>query len=222
MSRHFIGDNTSSKNSRFRRSAPVRYIIGIDEVGRGSLAGPVVVAALAIPKNLRVELKNLPKIRDSKHLTSIQRQNLFDHIKSNPKIAYVTARVTPKVIDKINITKAANRAATKAFLRLVSNRLGLAAKTSVFLDGGLYLDIKVPMNNGYILNPKTIIRGDLRIRAIKLASVVAKVVRDKYMLRLHRRYSCYGFDRHKGYGTRAHFQAIKKYGPSPVHRLTFI
>lgn len=199
-----------------------KYIIGIDEVGRGSLAGPVLATALALPKNLRIKIGNLSKIKDSKHLSRLQREILFNHLKNNRKVTYVTSRVTPKIIDRINITRAANRAATRAFLRLANSHRGIAARAKTLLDGGLYLDLKTLVANGYIPNPKTVIRGDLKINAIKLASVVAKVTRDRYMMKLHQKYPQYGFDKHKGYGTKKHKKTIIKYGPTPHHRLTFI
>src|ERR1051325_1501282 len=96
-----------------------KFIIGIDEVGRGSLAGPVVVAALAIPQNIELRIKNLGlKLRDSKQLSPIQREKWFDYLKNHPKISYATASMAQKIIDRINIPQAANLAATKALKKL--------------------------------------------------------------------------------------------------------
>ena len=190
-----------------------KFIIGIDEVGRGSLAGPVVVAALAIPQNIELRIKNLGlKLRDSKQLSPIQREKWFDYLKNHPKISYATASMAQKIIDRINIPQAANLAATKALKKLNSKFYILNPK--IFLDGGLYLN-----SNG--LNSKTVIKGDEKITAVKLASIVAKVTRDRYMVRLHKKYPQYGFDAHKGYGTKRHKLAINKFGTSPIHRLTF-
>jgi len=201
------------------------YTVGIDEVGRGSLAGPVVVTALVLPKNLRLNppiRQRKPKIRDSKHLTAIQRRILFGFLKKHPRISYVTKRALPRTVDKINVSKAANLVATRAFVKLAASQWSKVTRARVFLDGGLYLIKKALLANGHTLNPKTIIKGDEKINAIKLASVVAKVTRDNYMTKLHKKYPKYSFDRHKGYGTKKHMRAIKKYGPCEVHRLTFI
>ncbi|MBI2035294.1 MAG: ribonuclease HII [Candidatus Liptonbacteria bacterium] len=213
----------------------MRYIIGIDEVGRGSLAGPVTVAALALlaggptskisraPVSGGRTSKNL-KLRDSKKLSPKQREVWFAYIKNHPQIFYVTAHVQPSVIDRINITKAANLAASRALHKLATSHLPPVnkKKTKIFLDGGLYARPfpKLLLANGYSL--KTVIRGDEKIPAIALASIVAKVTRDKLMKRLSKKFPKYGFAFHKGYGTRAHFAAVKKFGPSSKHRLTFL
>jgi len=189
-----------------------RYIVGIDEVGRGPLAGPVVVAAVAMPAGFRPRAPELP-LRDSKKLTVIQKRAWFDYIRQEPRIAFALARVYPHRIDRFNVSRAANRAAARALSKLMlRSRL---RKCRVYLDGGLFLEkaLAVPT--------KTLVRGDEKINAIKLASIIAKVARDRYMLKLHRRYPVYGFDEHKGYGTRKHKRALRKYGPSPMHRLTF-
>lgn len=210
------------------KNMQTRYIIGIDEVGRGPLAGPVVVAALALPKNCKIaiptgrqaKLQNYKiPLRDSKKLSSKQREVWFCYLKKHPRVSYATARAYPRLIDKINITNAANRAATKALQKLIANCK--IANCKIFLDGGLFLQ-KSLCPKPYTLNPQTIIKGDEKITAIKLASIVAKVTRDRYMVKLHKRYPRYGFNKHKGYGTKRHIAAIKKHGLSDVHRLTFV
>lgn len=222
-----------------------KYIIGIDEVGRGPLAGPVTVAAVAATVNLKFRIKNLelnlrksdfqkltinnsdrksdfPILKDSKRLTPKQREIWFNCIKKHPKIFYAIASVSPKVIDRINISNAANLAAARALNKLLAtSHLGLATRKNIFLDGGLYIKTKTLMANGYTLNPRTIIKGDEKIPAISLASIVAKVTRDRMMRKLHKKYPKYGFDRHKGYGTKKHFKMIRKYGLSPIHRKSF-
>jgi len=199
-----------------------KYTIGIDEVGRGPLAGPIVVAAVLIPRELRIIDNELGKLRDSKKLSPKQRKKWFEYIKNHPKIHYATARITPKVIDRINITNAANLAATRALARLLATR-DKRQIYRVLLDGGLYLNKNTLMAIGYALNPKTTIKGDEKYNCIKFASIVAKVTRDKYMSGIsHKKYPKYGFDVHKGYGTKMHISALKKYGHSPLHRLTFI
>ncbi|MEK7193586.1 MAG: ribonuclease HII [Patescibacteria group bacterium] len=194
----------------------MKYIIGIDEVGRGSLAGPVAVAAASITRGLKLRNTPIGKLKDSKKLTPKKREAWFRYAKAHSDITYEIARVYPRSIEKINISNAANRAATKALGRLIK-KLGIkAGDCTVMLDGGLYLrGVNVP-------KARTIIRGDERYPAIKLASIVAKVSRDRFMTKLAKKYPVYGFEIHKGYGTKAHFAAIKKHGPSKAHRLTFL
>jgi ribonuclease HII len=212
-----------------------KYIIGIDEVGRGALAGPVTVAAVAVPAKLRIKNaklrikgnKNseflilnskLTKLRDSKKLNSKQRESWFDYVKNNSKIFYSISSVSPKIVDKMNISKAANLAAGRALKRLVfANKIPFN-KTSVFLDGGLYLGVP-----GFSkLKQKTIIKGDEKVPAIALASIMAKVTRDRRMREKCVKYPEYDFRAHKGYGTKRHFGEIRKNGISNIHRLTFL
>jgi len=200
-----------------------KMIIGIDEVGRGALSGPVAVAAAVIPKNSkfppqRGEAAKL-KLRDSKRLTPLQREKWFKWIKQN-KIPYALASISPKTIDKINISNAANLAAQKAFSKLTKNYKLKTKNCRVFLDGGLYLKNLKP--NTQNLKPKTIIKGDEKIKAIMLASIIAKITRDKKMKQLHKKYPRYGFNQHKGYGTKKHLKAIKKNGPCKIHRRSFL
>ena len=207
------------------------YIIGLDEVGRGALAGPVVVAAALIPKNLKPKTFNLKtKLRDSKKLSPAQREKWSKYFASHPQISFVVSRVYPRKIEKINISSAANLAALGAFLRL-SKTYNLKPRTyQVYLDGGLYLGNGKnrisgkgnPSNNSGRITVKTVIRGDEKIPVIKIASIIAKVSRDAQMRRLAKKYPSYGFEIHKGYGTKMHLAAIKKFGPSKIHRLTFI
>lgn len=194
----------------------MKYVIGIDEVGRGSLAGPVVVAALAVPKNW----KSRRKIKDSKALTPLARKKLAGWI-GDIGLSYAIARVYPNVIDRINIAKAANLAAHRAFSRLSKDlSLNGASVAAVYLDGGLYIKNKNHQEE-YLLNARTVVRGDEKFNAVKLASVVAKVSRDRYMVKLGRTFPVYGFEIHKGYGTKMHRAAVRKHGVSAVHRLTF-
>jgi ribonuclease HII len=194
------------------------HIIGIDEAGRGALAGPVVVAAVRIPKGFYPRLRNLPKLKDSKGLSPIQRNVWFEYIRQHPDIFYTTARVYQRCIEQNNVAKSANLAASRT-LENFKRDLGKATKnSSILLDGSLYLGLQKHKE----LPAKTIIRGDQRIVAIKLASIVAKVTRDNYMIRLHKKYPSYNFHLHKGYGTAMHASMIKKHGLSKVHRLTFV
>lgn len=191
----------------------MKYIIGIDEVGRGALAGPVTVAALALPSNSKL------KTKDSKKLSPKQREIWFKYIKKHPKIFYAVVSASPKIIDKINISQAANLAATRALEKLISYSQFSISKCKIVLDGGLYLRVDPRI---YLrLSASTIIKGDEKIPAIALASIVAKVTRDRLMTRLHKKFPIYNFQKHKGYGTKAHFRALKKHGPSSIHRRSF-
>ncbi len=209
----------------------VRYVIGIDEVGRGPLAGPVVVCAVAAkgkwrfdrPERLTVEGQiansKLPKLRDSKKLSERQREAWYAHLTKHRRVRYAIARVYPRQIEKRNVTKAANVAAFRAFARLAEKYQVSGIKYQVFLDGGLFLKNKV---HSKALGARTVVRGDEKIPAVAMASIIAKVHRDRLMKRLAKRYPGYGFEVHKGYGTRAHLAAIRRMGPSPAHRKTFL
>jgi len=224
---------------------PEKWIIGIDEVGRGALAGPVVVAAALVHadfrhrKSDRLAMSSIP-LRDSKKLSPRQRERWSAHFKEDPMIEFSIARVYPRRIEIMNISRAANLAAERAYKKLIfisagkpkllaNSRLrsgfgGQAHKLArrgiadipVFLDGGLFLGNGIQPKNAM-----TIIKGDEKIQAVTIASIIAKVHRDRYMRRLAKQYPTYGFDAHKGYGTKAHYNAIKKHGLSDVHRRTF-
>lgn len=183
------------------------HIIGIDEVGRGPLAGPVVVACVLLPDAVNLKSSGLP-LRDSKKLTEKQRAAWNAWIRGNPAIRFHIARSNPKTIDAMNISAAANRAAYRAYKKIVPHN------APAQLDAGLKLPQAVPQ--------KAIIQGDEKIPAIALASILAKVARDAYMERMHARHPVYGFKENKGYGTAAHVKALKRHGPCPLHRLTFI
>ncbi len=207
------------------------FIIGIDEVGRGALAGPVVVAAVAATRKFRIKKdvnskflilnSKLVKLRDSKRLSSRQREIWFKYVKENQNLFYSVASIQPKLIDKINISRAANLAATRALTRLLATRLLVTRDLKIFLDGGLYLNKQNLVASGYRLDSKTVVRGDEKIPAIMLASIIAKVTRDRRMKTLHKRHSQYDFINNVGYGTKRHIKAIRKFGHSPIHRKSF-
>ncbi len=223
----------------------MKYIIGIDEVGRGPLAGPVTVAAILKPKKIKLppvpkgkKLKRVP-LRDSKKLCAEQREIWFEWIQKNscPRksvsvphesaFCYAVASVSPKIIDKINVSKAANLAATRALKKLLTQLTNQPInQLTILLDGGLYIKMSTQklknLSKAKLITFKTIVKGDEKIPAIALASIVAKVKRDKAMKILHKKYPQYGFDIHKGYGTKIHMQALKKHGPSKLHRKSFI
>lgn len=186
-----------------------RLIIGIDEVGRGALAGPVVLAAVSCYRSIRWTHPELGRIRDSKQLTPLRREVWFRYLTTYPGFAWRVARVGPAVIDRINIARAANLAAYRLITRLAPPR-----RHFVWLDGGLALPERVPH--------RALVKGDERMPLIAAASIIAKVWRDRLMVRMAVAFPRYGFEIHKGYGTRAHRRAIRQYGSSPIHRNTFL
>lgn len=183
-----------------------RFIIGIDEAGRGPLAGPLAVGLVAGSEK---EIHRFGRVRDSKKLTPKNREAMFKKIKTNKNLIFKTVFIGPKIIDRIGINKATERGIAKILKKIPK------AKTSrIFFDGGL----KAPPKYLY---QKTIIKGDEKIPVIALASIVAKVRRDRYMVRLAEKYPQYGFEKHKGYGTKEHYRKIKKFGLSAEHRRFF-
>ena len=197
-----------------KKDSKTKYVVGIDEVGRGCLAGPVMVAVVGI--NTQIKLPD--NLRDSKHLSKKKREEWSVFIKSSPDICFTIARVSPRVIDRINISAAANMAALRAFLRLIKILKGEIE--NIYLDGGLFLKNKKYQKQ--FLNAKTVIGGDQKIDTVKLASIAAKVKRDRLMTKLGKLYPEYCFEIHKGYGTKLHFKALKRYGPCEIHRRSFI
>ena len=197
-----------------------KFIIGIDEVGRGACAGPLYVCAFALPQKFPLKVNGLPPLRDSKQLSPRQREewlSYFSRGRKEGKVAWAIARISHKEIDRKGMAYATKKAATRASEALVKKegRPGL-----ILLDGSLYVDSNNPALKN--IRAKTIIKGDEKIPAISCASIVAKVMRDSLMARSCKAYPGYGFERHKGYGTRAHRVAVSRRGPSAIHRLTFI
>lgn len=196
------------------------HIIGIDEVGRGPLAGPVVVACVALPESFNnlftnhYSLSTPSPLRDSKKLTERQRAAWNIWIRKNPAIRFYIARSAPATIDIVNISQAANRAAYRAYKKVMSSLPTIHYPLTTLLDAGIKLPKTIPQ--------KAIIKGDEKIPAIALASILAKVARDAYMERMHKRYPAYNFKENKGYGTREHIKGLKRHGPCALHRLTFI
>ncbi|MEK9148161.1 MAG: ribonuclease HII [Patescibacteria group bacterium] len=186
-----------------------RITIGIDEVGRGALAGPVVLAAVLCRRRIRWVHPKLGRIRDSKKLTPRRREIWSHYLRNHAVLEWWIARVSPQVIDRINIARAADRGAH----RLV-NRIRPRNPFWVWLDGGLRLPAHIPH--------RSVTRGDELIPLIAAASIIAKVWRDRMMTRLDRAFPAYGFSIHKGYGTRFHQRMIRRHGPSAIHRRSFI
>lgn len=188
------------------------YIVGIDEAGRGPLAGPVAVGGVRIKEGF--EKKFFKGIKDSKQLTQEERELWFALAQEGKKrgdLDFKVALVSEKVIDKHGIAYAI-RLGIKRVLKSLDTSF---TDSQIFLDGG----IKAPDE---FKHQKTVIKGDEKIPVISLASICAKVVRDKKMMKLSKKYPEYEFDLHKGYGTLIHREAIKKYGPIELHRKSFL
>ena len=183
-------------------------LVGVDEAGRGPLAGPVVVAAVALPKEPSAALS---EARDSKIVSPQARRRLFAVIRSEA-LAVSVAWAHPKAIDRDNIL-AATLAAMGRAARRAAAKSG-AGPLLVLVDGPSSI-------REFELPQRTVVDGDAKSLCIAAASIVAKVVRDRWMERLDRRHPGYGFARHKGYGTRAHVDALDRLGPCGAHRMTY-
>ncbi len=191
-----------------------KLIIAVDEAGRGALAGPVVAGAFFI-KNVNEKIPKPPvQIRDSKQLSSKQREILFCWLKKQKKFGWAVGAANHKTIDRINIRQANFKAMRTAILKLTAKRLKTKAFV-VFVDG----KDKIP---GLSQKQFAFVKGDAKIFSLACASIVAKVTRDRLMARLAKKYPYYKFEIHKGYGTKLHFQKIKKHGLSPIHRKSFL
>lgn len=183
-------------------SKGINYMGGVDEVGRGPLIGPVVAACVVLPKNFILEGLN-----DSKKLTEKKRDQYYDYIIKHA-LAYAIGIVSPKEIDEINIYQASKKAMLTA-INEVRKQLNLE---HVLIDA-MPLELDIPTTS--------IIKGDSKSISIAAASVIAKVSRDKMMYELHQQYPDYGFDKHKGYPTKKHIEAIDKYGLIDGYRLSY-
>lgn len=187
-------------------------ICGIDEVGRGPLAGPVVAAAVIFSADLMKSADRFKGVNDSKKLSAAQREKWYKILIGCEKVKWGIGIVSEKIIDKINILEA-----TKiAMLEAIKNLVKVPADQPDFLliDGNFTLDISD-------LNQKAIPKGDTKVISIAAASIIAKVTRDRLMFQYHEDFPQYGFDAHKGYGTAFHFEMIKKFGPCAIHRRSF-
>ena len=188
------------ENSLF--SETVQLICGVDEAGRGPLAGPVCAAAVILPRDLQI-----PGLTDSKKLTDKKRRELFPVIQEQA-VAYGIGLASEQEIDEINILQATFLAMRRALDQL-SVRPDLA-----LIDGNRETDFGLPV--------KTVVKGDSLSANIAAASILAKVTRDNIMIQLSEQYPEYGFEIHKGYGTKAHYAALTEHGASPVHRRSFL
>ncbi len=189
----------------------MKTVVGIDEAGRGPLAGPLCVGCVAVRSLAKVS-KAFPKIRDSKKLSPKQREVWFGEIKqlqNDGALIYTSVFVSARSIDARGMSHALKVGIARAL-----SKISVSTKARVLLDGGIHAPNE-------FRNQTTIIKGDEKELPIALASIVAKVTRDAHMILRARQYPKYAFETHKGYGTRRHMQAIRKNGLSPIHRRTF-
>ena len=177
-------------------------VCGIDEAGRGPLAGPVCAAAVILPEGCEIE-----GINDSKKLTEKKREALYDVI-IEKAVAYGIATADEKEIDEINILQATYLAMNRVF-----QKLGVKPDMAL-VDGNRDPKLGIPT--------QTIVKGDARSMSIAAASILAKVTRDRFMLEMDKKYPEYQFAKHKGYGTKLHYEMLTEYGPSEIHRMTFL
>lgn len=179
-----------------------RTVCGVDEAGRGPLAGPVYAAAVILPTGLEI-----PGLNDSKKLSEKKREELFDII-TNVAVSYSVGIATEKEIDEINILNATFLAMKRAI-----NGLEICPDYAI-IDGN-----RAPNSGIY---EETVVKGDGKVMSVAAASVIAKVSRDRFMLKMAEEYPQYQFEKHKGYGTKLHYEMLEKYGISPIHRKSFL
>ncbi len=185
------------------RKEGYRLIAGVDEAGRGPLAGPVVAAACILPEKFLV-----PGINDSKLVLPAKREELYYQITHNPQVIYSISAVPPKMIDQINIFQASLLAMKQALEALEQKA------EYILVDGKHLPDVDLP--------GEKIIKGDTKSLSIAAASILAKYARDQIMEEAHICYPMYGFNTHKGYATEKHLRNLKEHGPSPIHRYSFM
>ena len=183
----------------------VHPIAGVDEVGRGPLAGPVVVAAVILP--LPPEEFSIP-VNDSKKLTERRRTQLAEALKADSRVRYAIVQRSPEQIDKMNILRA-----TQDAMREAVTRLGEPAPVAALIDGLGFQPFPIPAT--------FLVKGDARSASIAAASILAKTFRDALMEEMDGKYPGYGFAKNKGYGTAEHLEALKRLGPCPIHRRSF-
>lgn len=176
-------------------------VCGVDEAGRGPLCGPVVAAAVILPKDAHIE-----GVNDSKKLTEKRREKLYDDIMQNA-VSVGVGVSDVDIIEEVNILNATKKAMLQAISNLKVN------PEYVLVDGNQKIDTDIPL--------ETVVKGDSKSESIAAASIIAKVTRDRLLIEYDKKYPEYGFAKHKGYGTKAHIEAIKKYGLTPIHRPSF-
>ncbi len=184
-------------------------IIGVDEAGRGCLAGPVYVCAVLCPRSRFIELQNLQNLTDSKKISPKQRDRVLDEL-LDMGISYRVSVVNHQIIDDINILQASRLGMKRAVARLV---LPTGFSPIVAVDGNQPIETIYPQI--------TVVKGDLKFKTIAAASIFAKVLRDRFMIAVAGKWPQYGFDRHKGYPAAVHRAVLREFGPCPIHRLSF-
>jgi ribonuclease HII len=197
-----------------------KYVACVDEAGRGPLAGPVV-AAVVIIENCKLKIENFKKLKDSKKLSSQKREQFYKLITRNPNIEWGIGIVSEKVIDKINILEATKlvmkralrNLAKKYFDAIRSDRTYLRQIDFLIIDGNFRINLPIPQ--------KLIVKADEKVFSCAAASILAKVTRDRIMMRYHKKYPKYRFDLHKGYPTKLHLKMLRKYGSCEIHRRSF-
>lgn len=187
---------------KIRRTEGYQCIAGIDEAGRGPLAGPVSAGAVILPEGFSHDLLN-----DSKKLTEKRREALYDELTNDSAVIWSLSYAEVEEIEEINILKATHAAMGRAALSLTE------LPDFCLIDG-----LAVP---GFPIASEGIVKGDSKSLSISAASIIAKVSRDRLMLKYAEVYPEYGFERHKGYGTKMHMEALRKHGPCPIHRVGF-
>ena len=180
----------------------VSILCGVDEAGRGPLAGPVCAAACILPRGLVID-----GLDDSKKLSDKKRRELFDVIKREA-VSFGVAFASVEEIEEHNILRATFMAMNRAIAKLD------AVSELAIIDGNRAAGIEMPA--------RCIVKGDSKCADIAAASILAKVTRDEYMLAMAEKYPEYHFEKHKGYGTKLHYEALREYGPSPIHRMSFL
>jgi ribonuclease HII len=193
----------------------IKRVVGLDEAGRGPLAGPVVAAAVSIIANCKLEILKFKDLKDSKKLAPKKREDFYKIITKNPQIEWGIGIVSEKIIDKINIKNAAELAMEKALKNLERK---MKKKADFLIIDGNHINSKNLKARSY----KLIVKADEKVFSCALASILAKVTRDKIMERYSKKYPEYGFEIHKGYPTKFHLKMLKKYGPCKIHRKSFL
>jgi ribonuclease HII len=207
MKRQPVTDRFAFERELWRQG--IGWVAGVDEAGRGPLAGPVVAAAVILPmawsrEGLPAELEGL---NDSKQLTARQREQFFAALTSHAEVKFAVARADADEVDQVNILHATHRAMNDALARLAP------APHHALVDGSRVKTLRFPQT--------PLVKGDARSYSIAAASVLAKVTRDRLMAEFHARWPAYGFAEHKGYGTPRHLAALAEHGPCPIHRRSF-
>jgi ribonuclease HII len=193
----------------------IKRVVCLDEAGMGPLAGPVVAAAVSIIANCKLQILKFKDLKDSKKLTPKKREEFYKIITKNPQIEWGIGIVSEKIIDKINIKNAAELAMEKALKNLERK---MKKKADFLIIDGNHINSKNLKARSY----KLIVKADEKVFSCALASILAKVTRDKIMERYSKKYPEYGFEIHKGYPTKFHLKMLKKYGPCKIHRKSFL